>query len=505
MPNPVERRLLYLCDHWSRFTADPSKRLLVWRVQDNAVRIVECFFEIQKHQTDYTTGDLFVVFDAAFENSVQYSRALKEALAGQYEASRADLEREGIQADWSFDPAAVPHSARGFVDSLRSFGSRHHRHIGRLVAVLIPKGIQPEAHAAFTGWLERALSAQLPERLRIAVVDSTEVPRLESLIEADHPQVHVDSPEIDGLETAQETFAQEAAVGPAAVFRNLLMGLVTLVEKAPADKVALKAGDALAFARKQGWSDQEVVIGVLVAGSLLKDRRFDEAIASYASARDAAQKTVVSGHPAGRQLVLQTWFGEAGAHLAAGDSQRAADCYREAALLAHAIPNLVLAIEALRMEAFCRARAGKRDEAIETGHAAMRVGARLKADARPMTTLPIAAVDLMRVLDPERVALIADVKSRLACREIEAQQSAERRAEELEGVDDPAAFDGIEDQRASDMHVAAQEAESELQAIIDGADPGFAEVFDNGRELLGTEWPLAHVIAVAREAAAQAS
>src|SRR5437762_6552505 len=316
--NPVERRLLYLCDHWSRFTADPSKRLLVWQVQDNAVRILQCFFEVQKHETDYFTRDLFIVFDAPFENSIQYSRALKDALAGQYEASREDLAQQGIAPDWTFAPEQGPHSATGFIETLRSFGSRHHRAIGHLVAVFMPSTIGPESHDAFSDWLGRALDGGLPERLRLAVVDSIETPRVQKLVASNHPLVHVDSLDIDALQTAQETVAQEAAVGPAAVFRNLLMGLVTLADRAPADQVKAKAVDAVAFARKQGWGDQEVVIAVLVAGALLKEQRFDEALKVNSHARETAQKAAAAGHPAGRQLVLQTWFGEAGMHFAAG-------------------------------------------------------------------------------------------------------------------------------------------------------------------------------------------
>src|SRR5262245_12938245 len=263
--NPVERRLLDLCDRWSRFTADSSKRLLVWQVQDSALRLVECFFEVQKHETEYSTRDLFIVFDAPFENSVQYSRALKEALAGQYEASRGDLEQQGIAADWAFAPGILPHSAAGFVESLRSFGSRHHASIGYLVAALAPTSVAPESHDAFSDWLARALQGALPERLRLAVVDSLRTPRLAKLLQSNHPLVRVDALDIDGLQTAQETFAEEPGLGPAAAFRNLLMGLMTLVERAPADQVKAKAAEATAFARNQGWADQEVVIAVLVS------------------------------------------------------------------------------------------------------------------------------------------------------------------------------------------------------------------------------------------------
>ena len=109
---------------------------------------------------------------------------------------------------------------------------------------------------------------------------------------------------------------------PPAVFRNLLMGLVTLVERAPADQVKAKAIDAVSFARKNGWDDQEVVIAVLVSGAFLKERRFADALTFNAHARQAAEKAAAADHPAGKQLVLQTWFGEAGTHLAAGDPVR---------------------------------------------------------------------------------------------------------------------------------------------------------------------------------------
>ncbi len=62
------------------------------------------FFEVQKHETPYTSGDLFIMFDVPFDNSIQYSRELKEALFGQYEASRQDLKEEGIEPDWQAYP-----------------------------------------------------------------------------------------------------------------------------------------------------------------------------------------------------------------------------------------------------------------------------------------------------------------------------------------------------------------------------------------------------------------
>ena len=85
--NPVQRRLAELLQHWQAFVDQPDKRLLLWQVPDNARRVVHGFFEAQRHDappdaTDaatYVGTDTFIVFDAPFENSIRYARALKAA------------------------------------------------------------------------------------------------------------------------------------------------------------------------------------------------------------------------------------------------------------------------------------------------------------------------------------------------------------------------------------------------------------------------------------------
>jgi hypothetical protein len=292
------------------------------------------------------------------------------------------------------------------------------------------------------------------------------------------------------MATAQETFAQEGGVGPAAVFRNYLMDVVTLIEKGSADQVKAKAADAFAFARKEKWADQEVVIAVLMAGALLKEKRFDEGAKTYQGARQAALQTVASGHPAGQQLVLQTWFGEAGVHLAAGDVELAARCYDEAAILAQSIPHPILAIEALRMGAFCRARMENRNGAIEKAESAILLGRRLKPEARGMTTLTLAVVDLLRVIEPERVNRIEEVKHRFQRRVVESRQSVEQHAAALEAGGDGAQLRAAEERLALATAQAEEGATLELNALVAQGGEKFRRVFAEARELLGQEWPL---------------
>ncbi len=492
-PNPVERRLVELLGHWHNF-AESGKRLLIWRVRDNATRLLQCFFEVQKHETDYTAGDFFIVFDAPFEHSIQYSRVLKETLAGQYEASRDDLAQQGITPDWRFLPGDFTDTARGFIDSLASFAARHQEITGHVVAVLMPQSTTNEE--AYSGWLQRCLTADIPGVVRIVAIDSAEHPRLSKLIESDHPLVYVDSPALDALTTAQETFAQEGGVGPAAVFRNYLMGLVTLVEKGSADQVIAKSADAFAFARKQQWADQEVVVKMLVSGALLKERRFDEAIKNYQGARQSATQATAADHPAGKQLILQTWFGEAGTHFAAGDAAKAAECYDEAAVIAQEIPNLILAIEAFRMSAYCHAHLGDTELAKHRGALALTLGEQLTLDTRAMTTLPVAAVDLLRIIEPERVKLIEDIKRRQIAQQGQALTDAEQSATALEATHDAQQLHAVEARLAADNGAAEQHAVMELETVAANGSEDFRAIFTRARHLLGAEWPLGMAVAL---------
>jgi hypothetical protein len=344
--------------------------------------------------------------------------------------------------------------------------------------------------AFFVGWIERVLAADLPERMRLVIVDSLEHPRFPELRAERDPRILVQRPAVDGLATAQETFAQEPTVGPAGVFRGLMMGVVSLVDQGSADQVKAKAIDALTFARTQGWADQEVMLRVLVAGAMLKESRHQEAIGIYRSAREAAAQAVGAGHPAGHKLTLQAWFGEAGACLAAGDPTEAARCYDEAAVVAQQDQNAILAIEAFRMAGFCQARAGDADAAVERGRLAMQIGEGLKPASRGLTTMGLAAVDLLRVLDGERVRVMERGKGRLEARLADARRLAEERAVAVEDEPDPSLASVIEDELERETAQARDDAERELVSVVEPASAPFREQFVRARQLLGRAWPL---------------
>lgn len=517
--NPVEQRLVELQGLWQDFLADAGRRLLLWQVPDNARRLLHAFFEAQRHDlpggAPYVGTDTFIVFDSSFENSMQYARALKAELAGQYAASGDAFKPLGIEPDWGFSPAQVPDSAAAWVQALNALAA-HHPALGHLVAVLMPATVADEP--ARLAWLQRALQAGPSPRVRLVVLDSLETPVLASLAgdEQVHAQVHAQVVRMDAWDLARDTFAQSPAVGAAGVFRTLLAGLFGLVDKGTANQVMAKATDALAFARRQGWQDQEVVVRMLAAGAMLKERRFDEAVVHHRHARTMAEQLVSAGHPVGRQLVLQTWFGEASAHLAADDLPRAAGCYAQAEPVARELAHPILWIEALRMQLHCLARSGEPDAALACGLRALQVGEQhLKPPARPMTTLPWVATELLQLADAHRAGRLQAIRQRLEQDVAQLRRDTEQRAAALEQAGDAAqarssllALEAAQVERAGALtRQARQEADalaSPTQGPLKGLihrqshpaqpqAPGrdtFATVYAQARALLGPDWPL---------------
>jgi hypothetical protein len=499
--NPVERRLAYLCGEWLRFRENKEARMLIWQVPYNAFRLVECSIEAQKKGSGYGAGDLFLLFRLPYEHAFQFSRDLKEALCGQYDSSLESLAAEGLPTDWGFRPEASVHTPAVFAEALCSFGWKYHQALGHLVVVLMPPSIAD--NDGFTNWVQTLLSLNLPERIRLLLVDSQAHPLYLSLAGIEDPRIVASHPQIDGRTVAQETFAQEPAKGPAGVFRSLLMATVTLTEKGTADQVRAKAKDALEFARRQNWLDQEVVLWLLVAGSLLKGKRHDDSIKVYQGARQVADQVSAQKHPAGHKLPLHTWFGEAGAHFAKGDASAASRCYDEAASVAQSDQNLILGIEAFRMGAFCRARLGDTEGTLERGHLAFLLGDQLRPEARSLTTLPYAGVDMLRVLETETLSRLDEIRRdwlaecREATRHFEGQlvQRGDALMKSEEAAMERNYLKALETTKAS--------AVRRLDEVIAAAGLAFRQWFERGRQALGADWPLFSVVGLIAGAASE--
>jgi hypothetical protein len=150
----------------------------------------------------------------------------------------------------------------------------------------------------------------------------------------------------------------------------------------------------------------------------------------------------------------------------------------------------MLAIEAWRMSAFCRARASDREGAFTSVRKAFQLGNDIEPEQREMSTLPLAAVDLLRLIEPKRVAKIEKVKIDLEQQAGRLRQAVERRAAELEAGGHAEQYRQAEAHLARATAQAVQQADKQLNALAAGGNQAFRHVFAQARDLLGRQWPL---------------
>ena len=245
---------------------------------------------------------------------------------------------------------------------------------------------------------------------------------------------------------------------------------------------------ALVVATREGWFDQQVVLHMAVAGSHLKARDCPAAVHRYRQARGVAEQAVAQGHPVGSTLVMQAWFGEAGAWLAAGQLRHAAEAYGHAAEQARRIPNGLFALEGFRMAGHCLAKAGDTEAARERLVLAVREGKAIAPDERPQTTLAIALADLLRLQDAARACELERLAAGYQADIATAQAGAERHAAALGATPADAAVDRIEAALNASFETAFDTLRARRERVIAGGDEFFRKVVAIGRELLNPHW-----------------
>jgi hypothetical protein len=142
------------------------------------------------------------------------------------------------------------------------------------------------------------------------------------------------------------------------------------------------------------------------------------------------------------------------------------------------------------MAAFCHARMEDLDGAIVRGRDALQIGNRLRPEVRNITSLPIAATDLMHVLDPQRAERIEAIRGGVEKQSASLLAQAEARTAGLERMTERAAFDAVERDFAVADAATWREAEALLQHLVAGGGADFQQDFGTARALLGFAWPL---------------
>lgn len=485
--NPVEKRIDDLAGLWLQACESPDVRVIVWRAPGNAGRMMAAFFEAQKHLEPALTPDAFQNFDVPFETGFGYSRELMGALRDGYVASRGDLKQQGLPVDWRGAHADYPDSAAGVLAMFQSFAEYYRGQMRYFAPVLAPG--QVASSSGLEQWLDAALRAPIPDRLRLCLLDHVEDKRWQALAERHGQAVRVIDAPIDMFDIARQTAAQASGgAGPSTAYRAMLADVMTLLEKGNAAQTAARADKALKLVQREQWHDQQVVLHMAVAGAHLKQAQHPEAIHRYRAARECALAAEAAQHPAGTNLIMQTWFGEAGVWLSAHQPVRASEAYAQAAAVARRVPNAMFALEGLRMAGYCLAQDGQIEPARERYLAAVAEAKAMPPADRPLTTLALLLQDMLRLQDPTRAERIAQCAPTYRQEVADALQQVEAQSARLGAQPAPAALDKIETDLLTRYELAFRKLCDQRERLIAGGDVFFRKVVALGRDYLHPAW-----------------
>lgn len=488
--SPVEKRLEQLRDLWLEASENASLRLAIWRAPDNARRMLSAFFEAQQHPGEWNTPDAFLRLDVPFETSWDYSRALKRTLVTGFEENRQTLKDQGIEPDWPAASQQQADTAAGFMTLLNSFAEHYRDHWRHVVVVLEPERVT--SAEAFEAWLGAALGApamrEPQARVRIALVDTNEHPAWQALAGRHMNAARVIDAPVDMFDIARATAAQSGGSGPQVAHRLALTDVMTSLEKGSAAQTSLRADKAMKVCEAERWHDQQVVLHMAVAGAHLKEKQQGDAIKRYRLARECATRAEAAQHPAGGTLVLQTWFGEAGAWLSAGQYAQAAQAYKQAVEAARRIPNVLFVMEGLRMAAYCYAKDGQRQAALDHGLQAIGEAKPLSAEDRAATTFPLLLQDLLRLQDASRTEKIERAATRYQDSVAVTHKDMEAKASQLGPNPSPQELTKLDLLLEAKLEAVFAKLCEEREALIARGDVFFRKLVAVGRDFLHPGW-----------------
>lgn len=475
-----------LRDTWLQATSDPDRRVLIWRVPANAMRLLEAFLEHQRRPGGRQTPDFFLRLTTPYVLGFTYSRALlADMQAGQLAYEQAETAGvESVRPHWEAPPAHD--SPHGVMTALQSL-ARHHRHDLRyLAAVLEP--VSCTSGADMEHWIGAALADTGWHDVRLVLIDTVEAPVWKGVVERHSRRVSMLQPPVDMFAITRDVAVQSPGTGPGVVYRQLLADIMVLLQRGSAQDVTQRVDRALAVATAQGWHGQVATLQMMLAGAWLKQGDAERAALFYRSVREAAPTAAGAHAMASPPLVMQSWFGEAGCHLRLDQPGRAVSAYRQAAHAAAHVPSPVLAMEAQRMVGWCLLRDGKRESARTELLNAVQLAIPLSMAERRMTTLPQTLWDLLVLQDRRRCERLQAAGESLLSMSSRLLSKADAAGRKLGPQPRHAAMDEIERGLDHALEQALARAHRRREALIQGGDAFFRSIVDAARRLLDPDW-----------------
>jgi hypothetical protein len=391
--NPVERRLVKAHDDWDSFARSSDSALLYWSSSDEDSALIETFLQTQQSLTS-----AFMRLSSPFALSKDFGFALASEIVDFYDAHREGSIAGGIDANWRAPAIGRLAGHEYMLAVMQSLMKAHPDIFPAMVIVLEPSGVADTK--AFERWLDMLLSAFLVVRAASApvrfVIHGTDIAPLPWLTARRPADVKIVRGVYHMQSISRELIADSGERGPSGQFRRVLVELSETLSRNDPGRFKLLEKTALDIAGKENWFDQAVVVHLIAGATWLRWNDPVAALASYRMGTQAAMHAVETGHQSGRKLAVNALFGEASVHLMGNQHRQAANSYAQAAALAEADKDGLLAVEAWRMHAYCLDKLRRDDDALESDFRALNAGMLIAEPLRANSNLQMVVQSLMK-------------------------------------------------------------------------------------------------------------
>jgi len=409
--NAIARLLDEMAQQWTDAVHQEAIRLVRWKVPTEAYRVVEAFVEREASEAG-VTPDIFLRLETPFESDAQYGKDLQQQFRAMAHADRELLQEEGIEMNWSPGTVSMAlHSSQ----LLAAFHAANDLEESLMAAFLVPR--ENADVQAWNDWLVQALTSGIPASVRLVLVDTWEAPVFDPLCQEYSLYCQSIEPDLDMDAVMREIAAMGDTQHPGVQYRMAFVNLTQAAGKGNWGEVQRYAEEALEIARTEDWPHLVATIYMTVAGAETQAQRYQEALASYRQALEAAlegqQDTAgqeASVRSACGRVAIQALMGQGTTQIALQDPQRAAHLYEIAVTYADQFEAeegpapeemdsqyALYRLEAWRMAAYLQESFRAYDQAWDSNMQAWEAGKALRESSRRYSTLPYVGDALLRL------------------------------------------------------------------------------------------------------------
>ncbi|WP_116127011.1 hypothetical protein [Lewinella sp. IMCC34183] len=390
----VIERINRLHERYQAFVTAPAARVALWQLAADEYGLFRAYVDRETSLAGQGS-DLLLKFATPFRRQDAYASALVEELARNIFTYNDDHAQYGIELAWR--PAGAGDTPRYFVQQLAAFGrSLPDLGDGKVVAYLMPPEVGNWGRLA--EWLLEAAAGDIPETVRLMVIDFKEDPVLDRLAAAQHPAVMPLDPRLDVPGMMKEISRAAGGDKPGAVFQRHFIDLAKAAAERRMADVDKHANLALGIAVAEDWKHLQVTVHNTVGTAWMNGGKLDQALAEFEKAERIARIAWKLKEDGATANLANTLFFQGAALSTDKRHERAAEVYHSIVPVIEDDKNQRYSLlEAWRMTGQSRELAGTKSEAVEANLTALRIGEGLDEKLRESSTLPYVGAALIRL------------------------------------------------------------------------------------------------------------